>query len=651
MRMRWRARGVAAAEQPSGEPFATFGLTEGTAVFGLALPQGWATDGVQVGALDTQTDVLLTWGDGSIRHCVVSCVVPTTGNYDIADGPATSGSFTPTWPSASVAFNIGGTTYTATLPSRTTTDPWLVGPHVQEHRVKVVPVNGATPHPALEVIFDVRSFAEGGHRVDICAQNVKDDADNNAFTYDLTTTVGGSGVLSGSGFTQPLMTRWRRAFVTGGAALSAITYDMEPYHLSYAIPRYDAGVSNSPWPDSGTLADADYNILAFGDMTPGMGSPGGRPELAPFPQWWAEWIVHQEADAFAYGIRAAEQSGSWSDHLTNPDGSSITIEDEPGYWLDGANRGGSMSIPGDPENFNFLVGLGEELEINHIPQLNLVPYIVTGDRFHIDQCRLWAHASLLKAYTGDGWRAYSPSAGVGGMNLWPHQVRGNAWGLRTIAEAAVFLPDGDPDKAYLIDATTRNLKFFDWVALTLDPGGPLGIPLVSTATGGATTLAVVSWQNDYVLYALDRCHALGFTDGQDLKTQLAAWRVRLFSSDPDFPKEWGAPYWMPFPSDDGGVGAQTSGGNNPNEGGGTPTIPAGVGRTWLTMEEIYDTNFGDDLDPENVSGPYGGDALLGLAVAVQMGLTGAATAYTFLSGVANPVHAGWQLIGVAGSED
>jgi hypothetical protein len=627
---------------------ATYHLTAGTACFHLCLPQGQATNYVKVGALNTQTDVKNTWGDGSIRDCQVSCVVPSEDDYDITAGTAATGSFTPTWPSASVALNIGGTTYTATLPSLTTTDPWFVGPIVKEYRVQMAPVNGATPHGALEVIFDVRSYSEGGHRLGITVQSVKDVAANNAFTYDVVVTIAAATAFSQSGVDHRTMTKWHRAFTTGSPTLSTITPDFEPFHTSYAIPRYDATMSNNAWPATDSLAHARYGITEFGDMSEGMGSPGGRNELAYFPLWWAEYIIHKEADAYAYGIRHAELSGSWSGHITHSDGSSIKRTEDTGYWLDAGNRGGSMSITMDG---GFIRGLAESLEINHIPQLCLIPYLLTGDRYFLEQMRSWAHACILMTYQGDGWHGY----GIGDDPMWTllysHQVRGIAWGLRTVAEAAAFLPAGDDDKAYFEFAVEENLTFLDWVATTLDPGGPLGVPLVSLATGGALTLAVVSWQCDYVCYGVDRCHALGFTPGNDIKEQLATWRVRLLTSGPDFDPQFGAPYWMPFPPEEDGVGTQTGVGDAPATpgAGGIPSIPAGEGRVWLTMAEIFDGNFSGDTDSLAAS-VYAGEALVGVRIAVQMGLPNADDAYDLLEPAANPLHGGWRLLGVNGSE-
>src|SRR5262249_39213121 len=160
----------------------------GWATFGLALPQGAATDTVQVGTLPTQTDVKTKWPDGSIRFAVVTAYIPSAGAYAIAANPASAaGTFVPTWPSASVSVVVTGTTFTAALPAFIGTDSWLsAGSLVREARAVVVPTDAAkNPHPLLQVVFDVRSYADGGHRVDVTVQNSRDLPIANAVTYDV----------------------------------------------------------------------------------------------------------------------------------------------------------------------------------------------------------------------------------------------------------------------------------------------------------------------------------------------------------------------------------------------------------------------------------------------------------------------------------
>src|SRR4029077_6542554 len=123
--------------------------TPGWTSFGLAVPQGAASSGVQVGSLLTQTDVKTRWPDGSIRFAVVTTNIPAAGNYAIASAPLASGAFTPSLPTASVTLTIGSTIYTATLPTVASTDMWLSGALAYEGRTVVAPMSssGGSAHP------------------------------------------------------------------------------------------------------------------------------------------------------------------------------------------------------------------------------------------------------------------------------------------------------------------------------------------------------------------------------------------------------------------------------------------------------------------------------------------------------------------------
>src|SRR5262245_57080276 len=74
---------------------ANVGLTAGWATFGQALPPGAAYDGLQIGTLQTQTDVKTRWPDGSIRFAVLSARVPLAGDYDVHAAAAEPGRFAP----------------------------------------------------------------------------------------------------------------------------------------------------------------------------------------------------------------------------------------------------------------------------------------------------------------------------------------------------------------------------------------------------------------------------------------------------------------------------------------------------------------------------------------------------------------------------
>ena len=173
------------------EALATYAFTKGWATFGLALPQGAARTAVQVGKLPTQTDVKVRWPDGSIRFAVVSANVPSAGSSAIVAANAPAGAMpAQRVPVVTVTLTIGGKPYVATLPA-TPTDLWLNGPLVSEGRAVVAPGG----HPFLRVIFDLRSYAGGGSRVDVTVENCLDASDADEVTYDAVIAIGDKRVF------------------------------------------------------------------------------------------------------------------------------------------------------------------------------------------------------------------------------------------------------------------------------------------------------------------------------------------------------------------------------------------------------------------------------------------------------------------------
>ena len=174
-----------------------------------------------------------------------------------------------------------------------------------------------------------------------------------------------------------------------------------------------------------------------------MGSPGGRPDVAPYTDWTARYLVHHRPEQLKYLLRTADLARSWPIHLREPnDGRLVSLSERPKFWFDArgedhvrsAKWGGSALSPDNA----------------HVPGgLALVPYLVTGDRHYADEMAAWANFAVLSTWPGntstdDASRAGGDaSAGSGRGILATNQVRGFAWSLRNIADAAAFLPDDD----------------------------------------------------------------------------------------------------------------------------------------------------------------------------------------------------------------
>ena len=515
------------------QPLATYGFTTGHATFGLTLPAGAASSGVQVGSLATQTDVKTKWPDGSIRFAVVTVRIPSGGSYAITAAPRATGATTQVWPSASVELTIAGTKYTAPAPTAGS-DQWLSGPLVSETRALVIPAAGGTQHPFLRVLYDIRSYAGGGQRVDVSVQNTLDVASADRVTYNVAIVVGGTVQYSRTNVEHPYMMRWRKTFLTGGLSESAVTPDFEPVFKAKALPRFLSSISGQ----YDARMDTGFDILQVGTMSRAMGATGGRPEIGPYPDWTAQYIVFKKADQGKFVLRNGDLGGSWSAHITKPDGVSlISIDERPDFMLQTYANAGNKPA-NNMAGVGFIVDgtLVQTAENAHQPSLAYVPYLVTGDRYYADEMAFWASFVLLSQPPADDARRRSEGL------LQLDQPRGIAWGLRNLADAAAYLPDAHPMKAYFVAKVRNNLAWADQYAATHIT--PLQTVFAfGWATPSGQLLISGQWQNNYVAWAIDHANRQGFSGGGALVTRITKLQLRLFTSA-EWPRQNAAPYYL-----------------------------------------------------------------------------------------------------------
>jgi methionine-rich copper-binding protein CopC len=585
---------------------ASVGLTKGWATFGEVLPDGFATSGLQIGNLTTQTDIKDTWSDGSIRYAIVTVNVPATGIYSITPAAPPSGSFTPTLPSASVSLNIGGTVYTATLPSTLSTNLWLSGPNAVEGRYVVTPVTASgTPHPFLQVTFDVLSFNDGSSQLQVTVSNDLDLAAATAVTYNVTITANGQTVFQQNNVTQYYMTRWYQQ-VNLGMTESTPTLDFRPWEQAGAIPTYMSLVTDTDLYPTGP----SFQIMQNGTLAAFMGLAGGRPEIAPYPDWAARYLVYQDPTQLAFVLANGELAGSWPVQLQEPAGGPyhgvgplalVSINERPLFWDNSTGTTGNM--PAGNMNGNDPLSPDNA----HVPSLAYIPYLVAGTRYFADEMAFWGdYAEISTQPTG-----LDTSRQQGGL-LENNQPRGIAWGLRNMTDAAAYLPDIDPTAAYLATMVENNLAWLDSYASSNTT--PLGTYFESWNLPNypADNVYMPLFETNFVAWAIQHANDQGFTGGDVMRNALAAFQLSLFTSS-QYPESYAGINWIEI----GTVGSSSS------------------IQYFTTLAQVFTANFGS---PPAAAPPFAGyegpNDRLSLMIAVDLGLSGAQAAYNYL----NPIE-------------
>lgn len=508
--------------------------------FGQVFVPGQVPAGTPLGArlpngsqVPLQTDLKAAHADGSMRHAVFTVILPglPAGGSErvtlfVAAEPLAgdavslddllSGDF-----DAAVTLSLGGTPWGASargLLQSGAPAAWLSGPLVSEWRVSAPLTDpGGAAHPHLSVIFNIRAY-QGLERVraDVVVENAwAYEPGPQNFTYDAAVSIDGAQVYEKDGLTHFAQARWRKVFWEGEAPLIHVKHDAAYMMSTGAVPAYDGRLVV---PEA-ALAEMDAEWtgeitepMGAGLVEPYMPETGGRRDIGPLPQWAVRYLLSMDERAARATLGTADLAGSWPIHYRDKDtGLPVSLQDYPymtllGNYGDTLNPetgqyeafpdcGGDCSTPFTPDSA-------------HQPGLAYLPYLVTGDYFYLEELQFWANWNLLES--NPYYREFEQ-----GLLQWG-QVRGQAWSLRTLGQAAYITPDAHPMKGYFIDRLRFNI---DWY-LAQYPGNPDANPLGVLANGYAFAYSegrgVAPWQDDFFTWSAGYMVELGFSDALPL---------------------------------------------------------------------------------------------------------------------------------------
>lgn len=576
-------------------------VDRGWSTFGQVLSPGFAASGLKVGDLPTQCDIKVHWPDGSIRFAIVTVKADVAGRYAIRSGSTLPGSVDYSPPPATVTITIKGQPWRVVPSVQPSGDNWLSGPLVCERREIASPLDmSGNAHPFLRLFMDVRTYADGTERLDVTCDNTLDDVGAAEIQYDVAIDYDGARAFQKSGVAHPYLTRWRK--VLASTASAAAVTDLHPFQAAGALPVYRPSASKHVDAVSG----AKFDILGSGLLNADMTAHGGRPELAPYPDWTARYLVHHSARHLAVVLRHGELAGSWPVHICERQTGRfqgigglglVSIDERPGFWLDHNGRGD----PGETPAGKLTTDWPLIPDNAHAPSLAYVPYLITGDRFYADELAFWSNYGLLHTFQDNFYHRRQGSAGL----LVGNETRGIAWVMRNLADAAAYLPDSDPVKPYLAQKLLNNLRWADEYAV--DHQTPLETVFETADRAKEGKVGISLWENNYVAWAIDHANRQGFSGGTKLRDRIARFQCRLYTDSA-------------FPRDCLGVGAWEVGVRN---GDRLEDVSY-----FASLPELVEANIRDQFIERGkpLSGYYGVDQRLMLMIAEKNGLSGATEA-------------------------
>jgi hypothetical protein len=501
--------------------------------FGLAFPPGEIVNGLAINdssgnPVQHQSDAKARHSDGSWRHAVITLVVPPgSSQYSYTAGSAHTKP-DPLLPSAalndistSLSLSIDGQAYSATLDLQSNDfEQILFGDLLNEWRFALPVVDSqGSPHPHLQWYVGLRRYetTPATYRVEyVLENNWAYQPDPHNIDYDVDIQLNGESVASHS-LTHLHHARWRDVVWHGGSGNTHVRHNLGALVKSGAIPALDPRTEISQDTIAGYAnqwSQVDTGPMGIGTVEDYMPATGGRGDIGPLPSWTSHYLLTMAPEIWNTVAGNGRLGGSWSIHYRDKDtGLPVSLDDYPRMTLLGNH---SDTYNPATDQFEAFPDCGpngcsqpeqRSPDTAHQPSLAFVPYLLTGDYYYLEELQFWANWNMFRA--NPGYR----QAGDGLVKS--DQVRGQAWSLRTLAQAAFITPDAHPMKSYFEQKMANNIEWYNaqYVEAAHNPLGWIS-PLLSEDIDddGSDEIVTSPWMDDFFTWAVDYVYQLGYQD-------------------------------------------------------------------------------------------------------------------------------------------
>lgn len=463
--------------------------------------------------ITTQADVKCRYPDGSVKHAVLACVVPSipqgisvtisfVDSTTLDNTPLSSTQMLGTGYNFDAALTVTGTGSGATpqtISARSMIGPGFYSLWTSGQVAQTIELADDTTARSFDV-----GFGDGFHplrprfyatfwpainavKVRVVVENdltseLEDVEYTASISLGATSPIGVySADLSGTQATHPkkhwAMTAWTKSFWYGYTEPQVnIDHNLAYLASTRFLPNYDmtlAVTAMLPSLPVGDIYDGQWDHFLVQNA---MGVVGEHPEIGPYPQWHVQALYPPgDYNMRALMLAATDQAGSFPGHLRESvSGKRLSIADVAGS---SSGFGHTLSIT-DRTSISILSGLGYSgtrvndrvvvvgaiaapplaqpwsFEGAHQPSFFYIPYLITGDPWYLQEMYLWAgfSAGLYNGAAATAAYGRGPTGAEGGIN---DQLRGAGWVLRNRAETAFIAPDADPEKAYFTYLTNE----------------------------------------------------------------------------------------------------------------------------------------------------------------------------------------------------
>lgn len=379
--------------------------------------------------------------------------------------------------------------------------------------------------------------------------------------YGITLTGDGVIQMSYPGISAPLYTaflRERRWTMNGAAAPKRprVHHDLTYLARVGVAASYDQPLGYNPGFMNqyvALLADPNWDVpYASRGLSPDMGATGGRPDIGFTTECNVGWLMTGDDTLRQVAIGQAEASGDIPWHAWSV---------ETGAWVNQADHANVWAFDGRGGFFPQSSGSQFSLDGAHQPDASFMPALLTGRRAFLDNVAAQGSFAVMGRWNAPRGQSTNtdPSAagqaarmaeirgsGVGVLFALQDQMRGQAWGLRQLAEAAWLVSASEqPHGTFFQDVAEAQLRY--WAN---------DIPSATTAQGetagsirqwdyGSDNGALATWQHHYIVAMVVRAARLGMAHAQDVLLWTNGWTAGCFLNSPAMLAEDGIAYNLP----------------------------------------------------------------------------------------------------------
>lgn len=511
--------------------------------------------------LPAQVDVLRRAPDGSIRHALVSFLLPEMAASSavridwLNENPPETPDFQ--WGFERSDFDVrlvltteNGETLTSDV-GKIIGGNWTIsrrirvlhdGPVMKEFEIHDVPVDDqGEPDPHLEVYWRLRVFTNAksirvAAVIERCKPRRTDAKEPVQYKFDKVELSHSDRILFSEGpYDQLDQTRYRIVAWTDG-----------PLENIHRRPNYDYWVKGRFFPKyrftqptTKEQVDGIYakrtesrnnqrrrqGILEPGIIHRHMPGTGGRWEMEPYPAWSVAYALSGAPKTYQAILHAdGNGGGAFYIHIRQNGAPGYDVRSVKPQPLD---RGFRMPLYRLPDGTKPPV----QPDHAHAPSLGYVAYLLTGDKFYAEEASFWASYQLGE------W----PHKGL----RWEGMNRAFAYGLRHVVDAAFILPDDHPLLPYFtwgvndcMDQMTEKL-----VKSGRRVHSPIGgVFRCSGRYNWVNAKRCSAWQYAWVVWSLGNTADKGFKKAEAVRDWAAEYIVGFYTSDDEFTAPDGKTY-------------------------------------------------------------------------------------------------------------